>query len=135
MTFKSPHLLIIVSDKNMIEHKFVHIEIPAKDLPLAEEFYGKVFGWKVMTESASPEYVLFATGETGVGGGFRKSNKVSNGEVLLHIQTEDIPKTLKKIEAYGGHRVTEKIEIGNNMGYYAVFRDNSGNVLGIWSQK
>lgn len=49
-----------------MEHKFVHVEIPAK------EFYEKVFGWKVLTKSASPDHMLFVTGETGVGGeGFR----------------------------------------------------------------
>jgi len=118
----------------MIEHRFVHIEIPAKDLPKAKEFYEKVFKWMVMTETGFPDYALFTTGETGVGGGFQKSERTSNGEILIHIQTDNIPETLRRIEASGGKTVSQKTEIGGGMGFYAVFKDNSGNVLGLWSQ-
>ena len=53
----------------------------------------------------------------------------------MNIQVEDIPKTLEEITKYGGKIIQEKTEIGNDYGFYAVFEDNSGNILGVWSQK
>jgi len=42
---------------------------------------------------------------------------------------------LEKITKAGGKVTKEKTEIGNDFGFYALFEDNSGNLLGIWSQK
>ncbi|MCE7746504.1 MAG: VOC family protein, partial [Candidatus Heimdallarchaeota archaeon] len=35
----------------------------------------------------------------------------------------------------GGKVIQEKTEIGNDFGFFALFEDNSGNILGLWSQK
>ena len=118
-----------------MEKKFCHIEIPCKNLKEAKEFYESVFDWEVTIETGMPGYAFFKTGGTGVGGGFEETNKVARGEITLHIETDDIPKTLEKITKAGGKVVKEKTEIGQDFGFYALFEDNSGNHLGIWSQK
>lgn len=119
----------------LLEKKFVHIEIPVKNLKRAKDFYEKIFSWDVEIETGMPGYAFFNTGETGVGGAFNKSRKVAKGEIMLHIQIEDIDATLKTIVDYGGKIVQEKTDIGNNYGFYAIFEDGCSNQLGLWSEK
>ena len=51
-----------------------------------------------------------------------------------YVQVEDIPETLAKISTLGGKVEKEKTEIGGDYGFYAIFRDPSGNRLGLWSK-
>ena len=114
----------------------VHIEIPVKNLQSAKEFYEKIFDWKIEIIPGFDDYAFFTTSETGVGGAFERSDtKVAKGEIMLHIETENIPNTLETIVKAGGKIVKEKTEIGNEFGFYAVFEDIFGNVLGLWSKK
>ena len=111
---------------------FVHIEIKVKDLKIARDFYGKIFGWKF--EDMGPEYLVFKTGN-GVGGGLVLSKETwSDGPFLLHIEVVDIPAILKQTASSGGKVVKEKTEIGGGFGYYALTRDPSGNLIGLWSK-
>ena len=119
----------------MLEHKFCHIEIPVTDIDKAKEFYESVFNWEVQLQTGYPGYAFFKTGESGVGGAFGKKDTTGKDGIILHIETDDIPKTLTKIKKAGGKVTKEKTDIGNDFGFYALFEDNSGNLLGIWSQK
>jgi len=118
-----------------LEKKIVHIEIPIKKLERAKKFYESVFDWKVELETGMPGYAFFKSGETGVEGGFEVREKVAKGEIMLHIQTDDIHKTLKNIAKFGGKTIKEKTDIGNDFGFYAIFEDSEGNHMGIWSEK
>jgi len=118
-----------------LEKKIVHIEIPVKDIQKAKDFYESIFNWEVQVDTGMPGYAFFKTGKEGVGGAFNQSENVAKGEIMLHIQAEDIPNMLKKIEEIGGKTIQEKTEIGNEFGFYAIFEDVFGNVLGLWSEK
>jgi len=118
-----------------MENKIVHIEIPCKDVKMAKKFYESVFNWKIQIETNFPGYAFFKSGEEGVEGAFQESEKIAKGEINLNIQVEDIPKALEMIIKNGGKVIQEKTEIGNNYGFYAVFEDNNGNILSVWSQK
>ena len=102
---------------------------------MAKEFYESVFKWEIQVDTGMLDYAFFKSGDEGVGGAFQKSDKIAKGEINLNIEVEDIPKTLEKITKNGGKIIQEKTEIGNDYGFYAVFEDNSENILGIWSQK
>ncbi len=118
-----------------LEKKFVHIEIPIRNIKSAKKFYETIFSWEVTTETGMPGYYFFKTGETGVGGAFFESEKVAKGEIMLHIQTDDINATLETIVDLGGKIIREKTDIGSDFGFYAVFEDCCGNQLGLWSKK
>jgi hypothetical protein len=111
--------------------KLVHWEIPATDLKKAAEFYTSLFGWKF--QSWSDDYMLFDV-EDGVGGGISKVEKMPEPCVDVYIGVADIPAALKKVEALGGKVEKPKTEIGNNWGFYALFRDPCGCRIGIWSR-
>ncbi|NHK31810.1 MAG: VOC family protein [Asgard group archaeon] len=118
-----------------MENKFAHVEIPVKDVKKAKKFYEDVFNWEVQVETGFPGYAFFKTGETGIGGAFDESDKTVSGDLMLYIEVEDIPATSKKIKVAGGKITKDKTEIGGEMGYYAVFEDVFGNVLGLWAAK
>lgn len=56
--------------------------------------------------------------------------------VLLHLNVEDMDRTLERIVAHGGEVVRPKTAIDcDQMGFFALFRDCEGNRLGLHSQK
>jgi hypothetical protein len=97
---------------------FCHIEIKVKDLKVAEDFYGKIFGWKF--EEMGPNYLGFST-NNGVGGGLELNpENWADGPFQLYIEVVDIPATLKKISENQGKVEKEKTEIGGGFGFYAL---------------
>ncbi|UCD93673.1 MAG: VOC family protein [Candidatus Zixiibacteriota bacterium] len=110
-----------------------HFEIPCSDLNKAVKFYGDIFGWK---SQMIPEmdYAVFET-PAGTGGGFSKDARVSSeAGIMLYIEVEDIPVIMKKIEASGGKQIKEKTQISPEHGYFGLFADSEGNMVGLWSK-
>jgi predicted enzyme related to lactoylglutathione lyase len=117
------------------DHAIVHVEIPAADPASAARFYGELFGWK-SERDASLDYTMFRAG-SGPGGGFPKLNEeyqTRPDSVMISVDTDDIEATLAKVEALGGQTVVPKSEIPN-MGWFAVFRDPTGNRIGLWTAR
>lgn len=116
----------------------VHFEVPADDLKRAQEFYNKTFGWKTTADMGST--LIVNTSETGEDGFPIKPGRI-NGDIfkrddqlkqpLIVIDVANIEEKTKEIEANGGTKLTDKIEIPE-MGWCLYFKDTEGNVLGIW---
>ena len=119
----------------ILDNTIAHIEIPVKDLHTAKKFYESLFTWEISIIEGMTDLAFFKTSETHVGGAFVISDKVANGAIMLYIEVEDIPTTLKKIKQAGGTITKEKTEIGNNFGFYGEFEDIFGNLLGLWANK
>jgi predicted enzyme related to lactoylglutathione lyase len=110
-----------------------HVEIPCKDFEKIRKFYGDVFGWETQT-MAEMDYAMFKAPE-GPGGGFSKQAKIApEAGVFIYIEVGDMDATLKKIETAGGKMVQPKTQISPDFGYYAVFHDIEGNMIGLWSK-
>lgn len=109
-----------------------HIEIPSRSLDESIDFYTNAFGWECRKHN---DYYAFFETPTGQRGGFEPSAS-PNGDsgVLLYIETDNIGELLLRIEGYGGKTLKNKTEIGDNMGYYALFLDPHGNRFGLWSK-
>ncbi|MBY8999698.1 MAG: VOC family protein [Candidatus Heimdallarchaeota archaeon] len=118
----------------MKNHGFVHIELPTKDLDKAKYFYETVFEWEVIIQTGFDDYAFFKETEDGSGGAFLKSDKVLNGETTLYINTDNIDLTLEKIKEAKGEIVQKKTQISEEHGFYALFKDISGNLMGLWSK-
>lgn len=109
----------------------VHIELSAVEAKAAGLFYADLFGWKVEAFGDS-DYMTFQA-EPGPGGGFNVIDKDHKaGEIIPYIQVEDIEAKLAEIVAHGGKTVQGKSPIPGE-GFFALFRDPSGNVLGLFS--
>ena len=115
----------------MSKRNVVHVEIPAANVEAAGKFYQDLFGWK-MQHMADFNYTMWED-ESGSGGGFPEvSDENPVGQVLVYIDSEDIDADLKNVEKFGGKTVRAKTEIPG-MGWYAVFKDPTGNVLAIFT--
>ena len=113
-------------------HGVCHIEIPSKDFAKAKKFYGDIFNWECQA-MPEMEYMTFKAPD-GVGGGFNNMAEIGKPGFLLYLEVEDIPATLKKVNAIGGKTVKEKTQISPDFGYYAFFTDLEGNQIGLWSK-
>ena len=116
-------------------HHICHVEIPTTDFEKAKAFYSSLFGWKI-TMMPQMNYATFTTG-TDPRGGFNKVDKVTSvGEqgVLIYVFVDEIQDALAKATELGGSVVKEKTEIPE-IGWYALFGDPEGNVMGIYQPK
>lgn len=108
----------------------VHIEIPAANREATAKFYSELFGWEYEHTEQPVPYTTFQTGS--VAGGFtepRDDFKV--GQPLLYIESDDIVADLKRIEAKGGKKVGESMDVPT-VGTLAFFTDPTGNSMALF---
>jgi len=116
----------------MSKRNIVHVEIPAANVEGAGGFYQDLFGWKI---SHMPEmnYSMWEAGNGDQYGGLPQvSDDNPAGQVLIYIASDDIEADLKKVEKLGGRVLHQKTEIPG-MGWFGVFRDPTGNTLGLYT--
>lgn len=113
-------------------HGFCHIEIPTTDAKKSAEFYRGLFSWKI--DESNPDYLMFSTPGND-GGGFTKSSEPTKDGVIVYIEVEDIEAKLEEVKKAGGTIVKGKTGISPEFGFFALFTDPSGNVLGLWGRK
>ncbi len=110
---------------------FVHVEIGTRDMEKARGFYERAFDWRVeIAPSEGPPYGLIDTGAPPKGGLFAPPPDVPVG-VTVYIGVDSIEEALSRIEAAGGKTVMPKQEVPGE-GWFALFSDLDGNVLGLW---
>jgi len=115
----------------MSNHPIVHVEFSAKDRAEAASFFSKLFGWKTQ-DMPEMNYATFDPGSP-PGGGFNPvSDQVKAGDVIVYVGTDDIDAPLAKAESLGGKTVMPKTEIPNT-GWFALFSDPTGNIIGLYS--
>jgi predicted enzyme related to lactoylglutathione lyase len=109
--------------------RIVHVNIPCTDLNRAQRFYEGVFEWSFTPNTE--DYVLFSD-RGGIGGGLTLRTKPVEGGVMFFVDVEDIPSALEAVGRSGGSVVLEKTPVGGP-GFYSVFRDSEGNLIGLYS--
>ena len=120
----------------MAHGDFCHIELHSNDIQASRAFYEKVFGWTFQDTSGFETYAMLQT-PAGFGGGIDSGpNAKAPSKVgpVLHIETDDIDATLKRIEEAGGATLAPKTKISDEFSPYALFVDDVGNRLGLWSR-
>ena len=115
----------------MSKRNVVHVEIPAANVEGAGKFYEALFGWKLL-HFPEMKYTMWEA-EDGSGGGFPEvSAENPAGQVLVYIDSDDIEADLKKVEKLGGKVLYQKTEIPGT-GWFGIFKDLTGNVLGLYT--
>lgn len=105
-----------------------YIEFRAKDLEAVKAFYHKCFQWEFT--DYGPEYCSFEN--SGVSGGFQKSDQDPCDGVLVVLYHEELEVVMDKVREAGG-RITRDI-FSFPGGRRFQFRDPGGNELAVWSE-
>ena len=113
----------------MNNNRIDYIEFKAADLPAVKKFYTTCFGW-VFTDYG-PEYCSFAN--SGVSGGFQKSDTPPAEGVLVVLYHEDLEGIREIIIGAGGTVVRDVFSFPGGRRFH--FTDPAGNQLAVWSDK
>jgi predicted enzyme related to lactoylglutathione lyase len=107
----------------------VHFEIGCRNSPKTQEFYGKLFGWKITQHGPA------AMIDTGAGGGINGHITALGHEphhyVTFYVQVDDLQATLDEAVRLGGKTLVPPTEVPG-MGSFAWLADIDGNVIGLW---
>ncbi len=115
----------------MTKRNVVHVEISTRNHEESIKFYQNLFGWKT-NHMPEMDYTTWDA-SMGPGGGFSPVGEMTRaGDVLVYFDSDDIEADLKKIQSLGGTVVSPKREIPN-VGWFAVFRDPTGNTLALYT--
>ena len=115
----------------MSKRNVVHVEIPAINIEAAAGFYRELFGWKI-EEMPDMNYTMWEAADGSGGGLPLVSPDNPAGQVLVFIHSDDIEFDLKNVTNLGGKVLTRKTEIPG-IGWYGIFQDLTGNVLGLYT--
>jgi predicted enzyme related to lactoylglutathione lyase len=127
-------VLSTFTEAQRMPNNLVFFAIHADDLPRAQRFYEKVFGWKFQAWGP-PGFFLIATGDKddpGVAGALQKRHEVLAGQRITGFEctigVEDIDATEAAVKANGGTVILSKCEIPT-VGYLIKIQDPDGNVV------
>jgi len=119
----------------MAQGDFCHVSLFTNDPNASQEFYEGIFGWTFEIIPGFATYLMFRT-PNGFGGGFDSgpnADQPDGNGPDLHIEVDDIDATLAKINEAGGSTIVPKTKISDEFGHFAIFTDNVGNRLALWS--
>jgi uncharacterized protein len=108
-----------------------YIELPARDLQRAREFYSGAFGWRF--EDYGPDYCAFNDGR--LDGGFFRSDQYSStatGAALVVLYASDLDGALQAVRGNGGRIVKEIFSFPGGRRFH--FADPNDNELAVWSE-
>ena len=111
-------------------HPVTWFQISGKDGPALEDFYKKIFDWK-MSPSPDGTMQMVHPDEGGIAGGVGASRD-GNHSVTVYANVDDIAAHLKKIQDAGGEVAMPPMELPEGMGWIAGFMDPAGNWVGLW---
>jgi predicted enzyme related to lactoylglutathione lyase len=127
-----------------MKNPITYFEIPADNIERAKKFYEKIFDWKIEKyDETGDEYYFVMTTEVGddewtpkepgaINGGLVKRD-MPDEPFVNYVTVDSIDKTCKLIEKNGGKIVMPKTQMGE-WGWWAVFKDSEGNVLGLYEE-
>ncbi len=115
----------------MNEHeKINYVELPARDIETAKDFFTTVFGWSFV--DYGPDYTAFSN--AGVDGGFFKSKltvSTKKGSALIVFYSKDLEQTQSKIKHAGGAIIRPIFLFPGGRRFH--FSDPNGNEYAVWS--
>jgi predicted enzyme related to lactoylglutathione lyase len=108
--------------------KVVHFEIIGKDGKKLQDFYSKLFDWKIDANNPM-NYGMVSGDEAGLGGGIGGQD-MGPDHVTVYVEVDDLAAALKKAESLGGKTVMEPMAVPGGP-EIAMFADPEGHVIGI----
>src|SRR5688572_19404836 len=115
-------------------------EIPVRNFEKAKLFYQTIFNFDMPEMQVGPNRmgVLLHEQGAGVGGAIVAGEwyePTAQGTIVYLTADPDLAEVLGRVEKAGGNVLVPKTNIGDNMGYFAIFKDVEGNRVGLHSMK
>ena len=110
----------------------VHFEVGGSDIKTLENFYTKMFGWKInFIEEAN--YRLVQQEGEGIGGGmFEHVEGMPPNAPSIAVAVDDLQAYLDKAVSLGGTALMQPMDIPGGFGSLAIFNDIAGNRIGMF---
>jgi uncharacterized protein len=108
----------------------VHFEIGCRDTTKTQEFYSKLFDWKM---NAMGPAAMIAPEGPGIGGHISTLGHEPHHYTIFYVDVDDVAGYLKKAESLGGKTLVPPVDIPN--GTFAWMQDPDGNTVGLWKSK
>jgi len=113
-----------------MSHPVVHFEIGCRDSAKTQEFYKKLFDWKI--EAMGPAAMI--VGETGgIAGHITALGHEPEHYTIFYVGVDDVAAYLEKAKALGAKTLVGPIDIPT--GTFAWMQDPEGNTVGLWKNK
>jgi uncharacterized protein len=107
-------------------HPVVHFEIGCKDGAKTQEFYAKLFDWKI--QAAGPAAMIDTGGP--VPGHITALGHEPFHYTIFYVEVEDVKAHLEKAVSLGGKMLVPAMDIPT--GTFAWMQDPEGNTIGLW---
>lgn len=109
--------------------KVVHFEIVGKDGKKLQNFYSKLFDWKIDANN-SMNYGQVSAADAGLGGGIAPAQPEEANRVTVYVEVDDLNGFLKTAEGLGGRTIMPPTDVPGGPSI-AMFTDPEGNVAGL----
>jgi predicted enzyme related to lactoylglutathione lyase len=109
----------------------VHFEIGCMNLEKTEEFYSKLFDWKL--QGAGPAAMIDTGGVGGINGHMTSLGHEPHHYTIFYVQVDDVKAHLEKAQSLGAKILVPPVEIPTVT--FAWFADPEGNTIGLWKPK
>ena len=111
-------------------HPVVHFEIGCKDSPKTQEFYKKLFDWKI---DAMGPAAMIAAEAGGITGHITALGHEPQHYTIFYVGVDDVAAYLEKAKALGEKTLVPPVDIPS--GTFAWMQDPEGNTVGLWKNK
>jgi predicted enzyme related to lactoylglutathione lyase len=108
----------------------VHFEIGCKDANKTQEFYSKMFDWKMDVQGPA---AMIAAAPGGIGGHISSLGHEPHHYTMFYVDVDDVQKYLDKATSLGGKMLVPPVDIPT--GTFAWMQDPEGNTVGLWKAK
>jgi uncharacterized protein len=116
-------------------HAVNWFEIPVNNLDRAQAFYEQVFASKLHRQDIGEQTLaVFPYDDNAVGGCLVAGSGIepSSQGALVYLNAQpSLDAVLARVETAGGRITTPKVQLPDDMGYFAHFTDSEGNRLGL----
>jgi predicted enzyme related to lactoylglutathione lyase len=107
----------------------VHFEIGCRNSPKTQEFYAKLFDWKI--QEHGPAAMVDTGSKEGIMGHITALGHEPHNYVAVYVQVDNLQAYLDKAGKLGGKTLVPPTEVPG-MGHFAWMADLDGNIIGLW---
>jgi|ERR1700722_5332286 len=115
---------------------FGWMQLTASDPQKAKAFYSQLFKWSFdsKTKKEGATYIEIDAGE-GLCAGIDQGETKEESRWVPFVNVNDIHEYTEKAKKLGAQVIVPVTDIGGGKGFYSVFVDPTGAVLGLWGPK